>query len=60
MDLIDTKLSEKFEAAFLEIKNAQKVDRFDLNEKITEAKLEIRAVDTKIFESVRVIEFHKL
>ena len=44
----------------MEIKNTQKNDRADINERVDEARLEIRAVDTKIFESVRVIEFHKL
>ena len=44
----------------MEIQNTQKNDRVDINEKVDLARLEIHAVDTKIFESVRVIEFHKL
>lgn len=60
MDLIDTKLSEQLKSSFLEVQTKQKNDVVDLNDKIEFARAETRAVDTKVFESVRVIEFHKL
>ena len=40
----------------MEIQNTQKNDRVDINEKVDLARLEIHAVDTKIFE-YQILEY---